>query len=42
MDTAERRGPTGRGEGWIRRRLNDAAVLVAGLGLALPLILPFA
>ncbi|GJD57175.1 hypothetical protein [Methylobacterium dankookense] len=28
--------------GWIARRLDDAIVFAAGLGLALPLILPFA
>ncbi|GJE26699.1 hypothetical protein [Methylobacterium organophilum] len=34
----ERNGRTG----WLARRLSDAAIVAAGLGLALPLILPFA
>lgn len=34
------RGPGARA--WIRRRIRDAVVLLGGLVLALPLIVPFA
>lgn len=29
-------------DGWVGQRLGDAAILIMGLALAMPLILPFA